>query len=86
MEEVPPRVAPHAGVWIETMGCIQAMQTNFVAPHAGVWIETHGCIVTGGWADVAPHAGVWIETSTSMSEVWKPKSSRPTRACGLKPL
>ncbi len=33
-------VAPHAGVWIETMDEYTEQRVKNVAPHAGVWIET----------------------------------------------
>ncbi len=33
-------VAPHAGVWIETLWMADMLLSIVVAPHAGVWIET----------------------------------------------
>ena len=32
-------VAPHAGAWIEILGCWWIRPWHPVAPHAGAWIE-----------------------------------------------
>ena len=33
-------VTPYAGVWIETISCINSLTERHVTPYAGVWIET----------------------------------------------
>src|SRR3546814_9322096 len=35
-----PKVAPHAGAWIETRSASSRQMASWVAPHAGAWIET----------------------------------------------
>src|SRR3546814_6929159 len=35
-----PKVAPHAGAWIETRSASSRPMASWVAPHAGAWIET----------------------------------------------
>ena len=36
---IPPRVAPHAGAWIEMNIYAHESKKGQVAPHAGAWIE-----------------------------------------------
>ena len=62
LDHHPCIVAPHRGVWIETL--IPAIVTDiiFVAPHRGVWIETLLRLENPRMQAVAPHRGVWIET------------------------
>ena len=80
-----PRVAPHAGAWIETDGkklCI--FWKKVVAPHAGAWIETVSqarCAHSLRWSRPTRARGLklgWHLWSYAVP------ASRPTRARGLK--
>ena len=59
-------VAPRAGAWIETLGCIPVSHQISVAPRAGAWIETPKVFVRFAFLQVAPRAGAWIETRISI--------------------
>ena len=57
-----PRVAPHAGAWIEIQSDPESADLPVVAPHAGAWIEIYESPGrTSSTKKVAPHAGAWIE-------------------------
>ena len=60
----PPRVAPHAGAWIEIFIFGHHTIARKVAPHAGAWIEITRNQMNLTWNCVAPHAGAWIEINT----------------------
>ena len=61
-ESKAPKVAPHAGAWIETRTPLIGYKSTCVAPHAGAWIETTIMGIVDYISGVAPHAGAWIET------------------------
>ncbi len=78
------KVAPRAGVWIETCPFRLLCCSYTVAPRAGVWIETLLRIQISCFPFVAPRAGVWIETPQCYYKKVCNILSRPVRACGLK--
>ncbi len=50
-------VAPHVGVWIETLITLCRTQERPVAPHVGAWIETSKKSPNRSISSVAPHVG-----------------------------
>ena len=56
-----PKVAPHAGAWIEIPCVASYIWRRTVAPHAGAWIEILEIEKKHYLFHVAPHAGAWIE-------------------------
>ena len=61
-----PRVAPHAGAWIETSSQVRPFGRSPVAPHAGAWIETLSRCRHEVRYLVAPHAGAWWLTTITL--------------------
>ena len=56
------RVAPHAGVWIETLVLSDLVNTLVSPPTRGCGLKLFGSQIALCRL-VAPHAGVWIETA-----------------------
>ena len=71
-----PRVAPHAGAWIEiALGGVK-QAAHVVAPHAGAWIEIGNLGEIEGYCGlVAPHAGAWIEITRPASAYGRSRRS-----------
>ena len=78
------QVTPLAGVRIETLPFPDGQFRMVVTPLAGVRIETQRRRSSMPKRPVTPLAGVRIETMQVKSSRTILKSSRPSRACGLK--
>ncbi len=82
--QLEQKVAPHAGVWIETKHPNTPCLRVAVAPHAGVWIET---LVNQSQTDRAARShpmrvcGLKQQMKFIRSIMYE---SHPMRVCGLK--
>ena len=58
---IQPRVAPHAGAWIEILsgGLLHHHLSSLPMRERGLKYVYEG--VSEKWCNVAPHAGAWIE-------------------------
>ena len=60
--QIPAKVAPYVGAWIETRMAVSRMRMRIVAPYVGAWIETISAEPLPDEEQVAPYVGAWIET------------------------
>ena len=62
LQNLPYKVAPRVGAWIETGYDGRSGKTKNVAPRVGAWIETRNAVSALQITNVAPRVGAWIET------------------------